>query len=69
MHEFVGETEINDLKNASKVTYVYIYHPDCKFCKKSRLEWENFSKDFQSKHKDTEMTIGAINLSLAKNRE
>ena len=48
---------------------VFIYHPDCKFSKKSAPDWEQFTKDFEDKHKGSNVKISAINVSLVENRE
>merc|ERR1712046_119698 len=67
--EFEGKVEIEALKNPHGTSYVYIYHPDCGYCKKSAPEWEKFASDFGSKYNQTNLKIGAINLSKTKNRK
>ena len=67
VHEFVGKKEVIEM--ASNKSFVYIYHPDCPFCKKSVPEWEKFTSDFAKNFKGSALKIGAINVSLHENRQ
>ena len=68
--ELEGKEQIESLKNPNVISYVYIYHPDCIFCKKSAPDWDRFANDFGSKYiNQTKLQIGAINLSNVKNRK
>ena len=69
VYEFAGKEEVNALKDPNSLSFVYIYHPDCPYCKKSAPEWEQFAQDFEESYRGSVMKVGAINLSDERNRK